>query len=392
MKWYSILILPVLAVACTQDPTVPANLPDAPTVSIDERSLSRASMLVTGSFGNDLTDITSYGVEISETLFEEGATYSALVPQEVNEDGSFSLGVTGLKANQTYFVRCFVSNGHSKLYSKIFTEQTPETSVASVSDVTLNGEFLTATIEDDGGRVLEEVGFVWGDTNERRSLRREKRHMATLEPDGKTFTLPVSHLGVGTFYVLAYVEDEKDGTGFSRISFERKVNEEDITEPHGSHEGTSEENWSFFDYTPLKLNEINGNDKFIEIVNTGSKDIDMKGVYFQKDGATRWTGLEGTVLKAGKFLLLYSFDVTVTGAAQEGYASELVFDSGLSAKKPMHIELFDPDGNSLDDFNLVTLLKIQAPASYGVNAAGGWYYQDATPGAVNVDGTDVVFE
>lgn len=244
MKWYSILILPVLAVACTQDPTVPANLPDAPTVSVDERSLSRASMLVTGSFGNDLTDITSYGVEISETLFEDGKTYSALVPQEVNEDGSFSLGVSGLKANQIYFLRSFVSNGHSKLYSKIFTESTPETSVASVSDVTVKDGYLVATIEDDGGRVLEDVGFVWGDTNERRSLRREKRHMATLEPDGKTFMLPVSLLGLNTFYILAYVEDEKDGTGFSRISYEWKINEEDISEPHGSHEGTTEENWN----------------------------------------------------------------------------------------------------------------------------------------------------
>ena len=244
MKWYSIALLTVLAAACTQDPTVPANLPDAPTVSIDERSLSRASMLVTGSFGTDLTDITSYGVEISETLFEEGRTYEAQIPQSVGEDGTFSLGVTGLKANQMYFVRSFVSNGHSRLYSRIFAESTPETSVASVSDVTEKDGFITATIEDDGGRILEDVGFVWGDVNERRSLRREKRHAASLEADGKTFSLPVSLLGIGTYYILAYVEDEKDGTGFSRISFEWSVKDEDITDPHGSHEGTTEENWN----------------------------------------------------------------------------------------------------------------------------------------------------
>jgi hypothetical protein len=145
------------------------------------------------------------------------------------------------------------------------------------------------------------------------------------------------------------------------------------------------------DFTPLKLNEINGNAKFIELVNTGSKDINMKGVTIQKDGAVKWTGSEATTLKAGAFLLLYSSDVTVTGGAQEGYAAELVFDGGLSAKKAVHVELFDPKGNSLSDFNLTTLLKAQAPASYGVNADGKWYYQDATPGAKNVDGTDVVF-
>lgn len=146
------------------------------------------------------------------------------------------------------------------------------------------------------------------------------------------------------------------------------------------------------DFTPLKLNELNGNDKFIEIVNTGSKDIDMRGVYLQKDGNTKWTAAEGITLKAGKFLLLYSSDVTATGGAHEGYAPELVFDGGLSAKKAVRVQLFDPRGNSLDDFNLTTLLKSQAPASYGVNDNGAWYYQEATPGAKNINGTDVVFE
>ena len=69
------------------------------------------------------------------------------------------------------------------------------------------------------------------------------------------------------------------------------------------------------DFTPLKLNELNGNDKFIEVYNSGTKDIDMKGVYIEKDGAVKWTAADGAVLKAGKFMLLYSSDVTVTGGA-----------------------------------------------------------------------------
>lgn len=147
------------------------------------------------------------------------------------------------------------------------------------------------------------------------------------------------------------------------------------------------------DFNPLKLNEINGNDKFIEIVNTGKDDIDMKGVYIVKDGSkTIWTAAAGVSIKAGKFLLLYSSDVTASGKPQEGYDASLVFDGGLSAKKAVRVQLFDPKGNSLDDFNLTTLLKSQAPASYGLNDNGAWYYQDATPGAKNANGTDVVFE
>ena len=146
------------------------------------------------------------------------------------------------------------------------------------------------------------------------------------------------------------------------------------------------------DFTPLKLNELNGNDKFIEVYNSGTADIDMKGVYIEKDGAVKWTAADGSVLKAGKFMLLYSSDVVVTGGAQEGYDPTLVFSGGLSAKKAVRVQLFDPKGNSLDDFNLVTVKKA-APASYSrvPDGSGDWNFTDATPGAKNASGNDPVF-
>lgn len=145
------------------------------------------------------------------------------------------------------------------------------------------------------------------------------------------------------------------------------------------------------DYSGLKLNELNGNDKFIELYNAGSADIRILGVKIRKDASAEiWTAKDVT-LAPGAFLLLYSEDVVVAGGAQEGYNEDLVFHSGLSAKKGVRIELLDPKDNPIDDFNLVTLLKSKAPASYGRNADGKWYYQDATPGAANTDGTDVVF-
>ena len=146
------------------------------------------------------------------------------------------------------------------------------------------------------------------------------------------------------------------------------------------------------DFTKLKLSEINGNDKFIELYNSGTEDIVMKGVYIEKDGAVKWTAADDLTFKAGKYMLLYSNSVTGAGGAQEGYDPALIFDGGISGKKAVRVQLFDPKGNSLDDFNLTTLLKTQAPASYGVNDDGKWYYQDATPGAKNKNGTDVVFE
>ncbi len=145
------------------------------------------------------------------------------------------------------------------------------------------------------------------------------------------------------------------------------------------------------DYSVLRLNELNGNDKFIEIYNAGADAINLNGVYIEKDGVQNWLADNTVKIEAGGYVLLYSEDVTIDGAAQAGYPESLTFHSGLSAKKNVRIQLFTPAGVSIDDFNLVDIDQndpayIPAPGSYSRNADGNWYYADATPGAVNVDG------
>ena len=142
------------------------------------------------------------------------------------------------------------------------------------------------------------------------------------------------------------------------------------------------------DYTVLRLNELNGNDKFIEIYNAGAEAINMNGVYIEKDGAQNWLADNTVKIDAGGYLLLYSEDVV---ADHPEYSESLIFHSGLSAKKNVRIQLFTPAGVSIDDFNLTNIdandpAYIPAPGSYSRNADGNWYYADATPGAVNVDG------
>ena len=96
-------------------------------------------------------------------------------------------------------------------------------------------------------------------------------------------------------------------------------------------------------------------------------------------------------LKAGGYLLLYSEDVVLPGEAMEGYDEALVFASGLSAKKNVRIELRDPKGNDIDDFNCTKHPGGEVEGSYGRNADGGWYIQTTpTPGSANVDGTESV--
>ena len=146
------------------------------------------------------------------------------------------------------------------------------------------------------------------------------------------------------------------------------------------------------DYSVLRLNELNGNDKFIEIYNTGAEAINLNGVYIEKDGSQNWIADNTVSIEAGGYLLLYSEDVT---ADHPEVPETLIFHSGLSAKKNVRIQLFTPAGVSIDDFNLVDIdandpAYIPAPASYSRNAGGNWYYADATPGAVNVNGTQLV--
>ena len=143
------------------------------------------------------------------------------------------------------------------------------------------------------------------------------------------------------------------------------------------------------DYSVLRLNELNGNDKFIEIYNSGAEAINLNGVYIEKDDAQNWIGDNTVKIDAGDYLVLYSEDVV---ADHPDVPEALIFHSGLSAKKNVRIQLFTPAGVSIDDFNLTNIdanapAYIPAPGSYSRNADGKWYYADATPGAVNVEGT-----
>lgn len=76
---------------------------------------------------------------------------------------------------------------------------------------------------------------MWGTTNDRKALKREKRYPGILSEDGKTFILPIAEVsGRGTYYVLAYAEDDRDGTGYSRIPMELQLGQE---EKYGSLDG-----------------------------------------------------------------------------------------------------------------------------------------------------------
>lgn len=145
------------------------------------------------------------------------------------------------------------------------------------------------------------------------------------------------------------------------------------------------------DYSVLVLNELNGTDKFIELYNMGDMDLPLRGMYIEKDAKKIvWTANENVIAPAHGLLLLYSVDVCGEGDPHEGYDENLIFDSGLSPKKTLKIELFMPDGETRDlftrgtDENWGTTITDVTPNSYSRTPDGGeWKLTEPTPGTAN---------
>jgi len=144
------------------------------------------------------------------------------------------------------------------------------------------------------------------------------------------------------------------------------------------------------DYTKLKFNEISGvggdADKFYELINTGTVDIDLGGckIYYNNDpfnaGYTApltWTGCPGHVIEAGGLSSLIGRNVLCS------------FTTGLTAQRVIKVTLFDPDGNLIDEF-----LRAQDSGDYAISdksfsripdGTGPFFFTEPTPDEMNGD-------
>ena len=219
------LLTGFLFVACLQDPTASNNEPGAPRVQYED--LTRAAVTLVGTVDKNDSD-ASYGFVITEVV--DGAETNKKREEVIvlsDGDNAFSWTVD-LNVGATYSARAFVSNGISRKYSSAITITTPSTSKATVSNVTLKDGLLMASIKDNGGRKIEEVGFVGGDTPDRKVLLRKEKLPASLI-DGDSFSLPLSSFELGkTIYFVAYAIDEKEDAGYSPALLEVTVSEQDV--------------------------------------------------------------------------------------------------------------------------------------------------------------------
>ena len=184
-----------------QDPYSPENDVNEPVVGYDASSLTRASVILTGSFEAS-SEITEYGFEMAENVFPNP-------PKDAQ--GNFSYRVT-LSPGEVYSVRTYITNGVDRKYSKTLTIKAPATSVATLSEVSFSNGLFQARVLDDGGTPVREVGFCWSESPDPALIKRNKIP-AVLGADN-TFSLGLSALEWGHIYhILAYAENAAQGSG-----------------------------------------------------------------------------------------------------------------------------------------------------------------------------------
>ena len=141
----------------------------------------------------------------------------------------------------------------------------------------------------------------------------------------------------------------------------------------------------------LAINELNGNEKFIELYNGNETELDITGIQLRKDDSKIiYQAPSGTVIPPKGFLVL-------NGNATD-YSEG--FTSGLSADKATMIQLLDMDGHEMDIFKNVpadpsgqwndpgtyTCKPGKGSFSRYPDGNGKWYVGESTPFSANEKG------
>ena len=158
------------------------------------------------------------------------------------------------------------------------------------------------------------------------------------------------------------------------------------------------------DFTKLVINEVYGagadNEKYLELYNNGDDPIKLKGVVIRKDEADDvWVGEEGEVIMGKSYFCI----VGAKGVLGEGGSgpNPRPMAKGLSAKKNVLMEVYDPNGNLVTKFqrgikgdegwgkessyNGISFTENKQTWSRCPNGTGKYMIADKTLGAKNPD-------
>ena len=185
--------------------------------------------------------------------------------------------------------------------------------------------------------------------------------------------------GTGPFYFTTPTPDVTNGTNTTGLVLVPKTQELPI------------------DYSKLMINEVSGNNKYVEIYNSGSEDIPLLGVKLQRNdgptsGGSEWTGTATDVIKAGAYGL-FLFNSYTPADLNTNPALLGTVGSGISSGQILKVAIVDPSGKPISVFirgdvplpawQVTTDVSQNTTDTYSRMADGSWAYAAPTPGAVN---------
>jgi len=154
---------------------------------------------------------------------------------------------------------------------------------------------------------------------------------------------------------------------------------------------------ALIDYTKLVLNEVSGNNKFVEIYNSGTVDIPLENVKLQRNdgpsGGSEWVGKASDSIPAGAYRLFLFNNYTPSSLNTNPAYTGWTVGSGISAGQILKVAIVDPSGTPVDVFirgdtpplswGSTTGVTQDSTNSYSRMNATTWAYAAPTPGAAN---------
>ena len=187
--------------------------------------------IVTTSSVTDITrtSATGNGIVVSDgdgDLMERGVCWSTGINPSVEDDhsyeehgtGNFSLNISNLTLNTTYYLRAYAVNSTGIAYGDTVRFKTNDISLPTV--ITNNAENITVssakckgTLSDDGGNPLTALGFCWS-TESSPSISDNHTTVSVVTGD---FSSTINGLEANkTYYVCAYATNNL-GTKYGNV-------------------------------------------------------------------------------------------------------------------------------------------------------------------------------
>ena len=205
-----------LSVTTNVDPNS-LSYPEITTISATDTTASTATCCGT-IVGENYGIITGYGISYSTTPGFEGSTGTHVEGWDLN-GGSFTVHLTGLSADTTYYYRAYATNAKGTVYGDIESFKTkkaskPEVTTSDVTNISRTSAVGGGEVTKDNGSPVIDRGICWSTSNSEPTISDFYASSGT-GIGGFSVTM-TGLLPATTYYVRAYATNS-EGTKYGGV-------------------------------------------------------------------------------------------------------------------------------------------------------------------------------